>query len=176
MKFISLNLIKNNRRLFCLLLFFFIHLLGVKKDMFSKSCEYGIRASIYVAKNSIKGRKVSLKDVALHTDSPPAFMAKILQKLTKTEVLSSMKGPTGGFFVPLDRIEDISLLTIVLAMDGDGIFEDCTLGLRRCDGQKPCPMHFAFVKIREEMRESLETKSLKSLADEVSDGITFLKR
>ena len=142
--------------------------------MFSKSCEYGIRASIYVAKNSLKGRKVSLKDVALHTDSPPAFMAKILQKLTKTEVLSSMKGPTGGFFVPLDRIEDISLLTIVLAMDGDGIFEDCTLGLRRCDGQKPCPMHFAFVKIRQEMRESLETKSLKSLADEVSDGITFL--
>ena len=144
--------------------------------MFSKSCEYGIRASIYVAKHSLKHQKVSLKEVAHHTDSPPAFMAKILQKLTRTEILSSMKGPTGGFFVPVERIEKISLLTIVLAMDGDGIFENCTLGLRRCDGQKPCPMHFAFVKIREEMRESLEAKSLRSLADEVSDGVTFLKR
>lgn len=146
------------------------------KNMFSKSCEYGIRASIYIAKHSLKNQKVSLKEVALHTDSPPAFMAKILQKLTRIKVLVSIKGPNGGFFVPLEKIDKVSLLTIVLAIDGDGIFEDCTLGLRRCDGQKPCPMHFSFIKIREEMRLGLETKSLKSLADEVSDGITFLKR
>ena len=144
--------------------------------MFSKSCEYGIRASIFVAKRSLKNQKVSLKEVALHTDSPPAFMAKILQKLVRTEVLSSQKGPSGGFFVPLEKIENISVLSIVLAMDGDGIFEDCTLGLRRCDGQKPCPMHFSFVKIRDEMKESLEANTLKSLAEDVSEGVTFLKR
>ena len=144
--------------------------------MFSKSCEYGIRASIYVAKHSLKNRKVSLKEVGLHTDSPPAFMAKILQKLTRTEILFSQKGPNGGFYVPIERIENISLLSIVLAMDGDGIFEDCTLGLRRCDDQKPCPLHFSFIQIREEMRETLEQTTLKSLAEDVSDGVTFLKR
>ena len=144
--------------------------------MFSKSCEYGIRASIFVAMRSLKNQKVSLKEVALHTDSPPAFMAKILQKLVRTEVLSSQKGPSGGFFVPLEKIENISVLSIVLAMDGDGIFEDCTLGLRRCDGQKPCPMHFSFIKIRDEMKEALEANTLKSLAEDVSEGVTFLKR
>ncbi|QOW10511.1 Rrf2 family transcriptional regulator [Kaistella flava (ex Peng et al. 2021)] len=144
--------------------------------MFSKSCEYGIRAAIYIAKHSIKNHKVSLKEVAKHTDSPPAFMAKILQKLTKTEVLSSLKGPTGGFFIAVADLEKVSLLTIVLAIDGDGIFENCTLGLRRCDGQKPCPMHVNFIKIREEMRYTLGSTSLKSLAEEVSDGVTFLKR
>lgn len=144
--------------------------------MFSKSCEYGIRASIYVAKHSLQNRKVSLKDVAKHTDSPPAFMAKILQILTRTEILSSMKGPTGGFFVPLENVDKVSLYSIVLAIDGDGIFENCTLGLRKCDGQKPCPMHFKFVKIREEMKTHLETTTLKTLAEQVSDGVTFLKR
>lgn len=144
--------------------------------MFSKSCEYGIRASIYVAKHSLKGRKVSLKEVAKHTDSPPAFMAKILQKLVKTEVLSSFKGPTGGFYVAQERLEKLTLLSIVLAIDGEGIFENCTLGLRKCDGQKPCPMHFKFIVIRDEMREMLEGTSLQSLAEEVSDGIAFLKR
>lgn len=144
--------------------------------MFSKSCEYGIRASIYVAKHSLKNEKVSLIEVAKHTDAPPAFMAKILQKLVRTEVLSSQKGPSGGFFIPTENLERISVLSIVLAMDGDGIFEDCTLGLRRCDGQKPCPMHFDFIKIREEMRDSLESNTLKLLAEEVSDGVTFLKR
>ena len=61
-------------------------------------------------------------------------------------------------------------------MDGDGIFENCTLGLRRCDDQKPCPLHFNFVKIRDDMRETLEQTTLKSLAEDVSDGVTFLKR
>lgn len=144
--------------------------------MFSKSCEYGIRASIYVAKNSLKNRKVSLKEVAKHTDSPPAFMAKVLQKLTRNEILCSQKGPNGGFFVLLENLHNISLLSIVLTMDGEGIFEDCTLGLRKCDVNKPCPMHAKFITIREEMRETLETTSLKSLAEEVSDGVTFLKR
>ena len=144
--------------------------------MFSKSCEYGIRASIFVAKRSLRNEKVSLKDVAHHTDSPPAFMAKILQQLTKTEVLSSIKGPNGGFFITEEHLNKTSLLTIVLAIDGDGIFENCTLGLRRCDDQKPCPMHFSFVKIREEMKETLQATSLQSLAEEVSDGVTFLKR
>lgn len=144
--------------------------------MFSKSCEYGIRASIYVAKNSLKNRKVSLKEVAHHTDAPPAFMAKILQKLTRTEALSSSKGPNGGFFVLVEKLEHISLLGIVLAIDGNGIFEDCIIGLRKCDSQKPCPMHSKFVPIRDEMREMLETTTLKSLAEQVSDGVTFLKR
>lgn len=144
--------------------------------MFSKSCEYGIRASIYVAKNSLKNRKVSLKEVAEHTDAPPAFMAKILQKLTRTEILSSSKGPNGGFYVPVGHVDEVSFLSIVLAMDGNGIFEDCTLGLRKCDEQKPCPMHFKFVKIRDEMREMLESTTLKSLAENVSDGVVFLKR
>ena len=147
-----------------------------KKFMFSKSCEYGIRASIYVAKNSLKNRKVSLIEVAKHTDSPPAFMAKILQKLTRTDIISSFKGPTGGFSIALDNLEKISLLNIVLAMDGDGIFENCTLGLRKCDVEKPCPLHFKFRLIRDEMRETLESTSLRSLAEQVSDGITFLKR
>lgn len=144
--------------------------------MFSKACEYGIRASIYVAKHSLKNRKVSLKDVAKHTDSPPAFMAKILQKLVKTQVLSSFKGPTGGFFVLPEELKNLTLLSIVLAIDGEGIFENCTLGLRKCDGQKPCPMHFKFIVIRDEIREMLQGASLQSLAEEVSDGITFLKR
>ena len=144
--------------------------------MFSKSCEYGIRASIYIAKHSLNNTKVSLIEVAKHTNAPTAFMGKVLQKLTKNKIISSLKGPTGGFFLPKEELEFISLFNIVLAIDGDGIFEDCTLGLRKCDGQKPCPMHFKFVKIREEMKLHLETTTLKVLAEQVSDGVTFLNR
>ncbi|MBF8457072.1 Rrf2 family transcriptional regulator [Kaistella sp. G5-32] len=144
--------------------------------MFSKSCEYGIRASIYIAKQSLKERKVSQMEIANAIASPVAFTAKILQKLTKTNVLRSSKGPNGGFFLDQKDLDDVKLWDVILAIDGDGLLEDCTLGLRKCNAFKPCPMHNSFVKIRAEIRETLEGTSLRFLAEEVSDGISFLKR
>lgn len=144
--------------------------------MFSKSCEYGIRASIYVAKQSLKDRKVSQTEIAKSIGSPVAFTAKILQKLTKTNVLRSAKGPNGGFFLNQNDLIEVKLWNIILAIDGDGLIEDCTLGLRKCNAFKPCPLHHSFVKIRSELKETLEGTSLRFLAEEVSDGISFLKR
>lgn len=144
--------------------------------MFSKSCEYGIRASIYVAKQSLKDRKVSQTKIAKSIDSPVAFTAKILQKLTKRNVLRSTKGPNGGFFLDPKDLDDVKLWNVILAIDGDGLLEDCSLGLRKCNAFKPCPLHHSFVKIRAEIRETLEGTSLRFLAEEVSDGISFLKR
>lgn len=144
--------------------------------MFSKSCEYGNRASIYVAKQSLKDRKVSQTEIAKSIDSPVAFTAKILQKLTKRNVLRSTKGPNGGFFLDPKDLDDVKLWNVILAIDGDGLLEDCSLGLRKCNAFKPCPLHHSFVKIRAEIRETLEGTSLRFLAEEVSDGISFLKR
>ena len=44
--------------------------------MFSKACEYGIKASIFIAINSRDGRRVSPKEIAKEIDSPQAFTAK----------------------------------------------------------------------------------------------------
>ena len=49
--------------------------------MFSKACEYGIRASIYIASQTQIGNRVSLVDVVKKIESPEAFTSKILQKL-----------------------------------------------------------------------------------------------
>lgn len=144
--------------------------------MFSKSCEYGIRAAIYVAKQSMKDRKVSLKEIAKSTDSPEAFTAKILQKLAKSNIIRSVKGPNGGFFVEFQDLENIKLLNIVYAMDGKSLFEECSLGMTECNALKPCPLHAKFVKIREEIKETLQSTNLKALAEDVSEGFSFLKR
>ncbi|MET0760542.1 MAG: transcriptional regulator, partial [Flavobacterium sp.] len=47
--------------------------------MFSKTCEYGIRASIFIASQSYQNNRIGLKDIAKKIDSPEAFTAKILQ-------------------------------------------------------------------------------------------------
>lgn len=144
--------------------------------MFSKSCEYGIRASIYIAKQSIQDRKVNQMEIAKSIDSPVAFTAKILQKLTKVNIIRSAKGPTGGFFLNEEDLNKVKLWDVIVAIDGNSLLEDCSLGLRKCNAFKPCPLHNSFVKIRADIRETLEGTSLRFLAEEVSDGISFLKR
>ena len=56
--------------------------------MFSKACEYAIRASIYIAKQSQNASKVSLKDVAMAIESPEAYTSKILQQLSRNHIIN----------------------------------------------------------------------------------------
>ena len=65
--------------------------------MFSKACEYGIRASIHLARLSEKGERSSLKQVAKAIDSPVAFTAKILQLLARDGIIRSIQGSGGGY-------------------------------------------------------------------------------
>jgi len=68
--------------------------------MFSKATEYALRATIFIAQKSTEETKLSIDDIAKAIDSPKSFTAKILQQLTKNNlVISSVRGPNGGFFI-----------------------------------------------------------------------------
>ena len=51
--------------------------------MFSKTCEYAIRATIYIASESSAGKRCGIRDIARKIESPEPFTAKILQRLVK---------------------------------------------------------------------------------------------
>ena len=144
--------------------------------MFSKACEYGIRAAIHIGHQSKKGERVSLKEVAKAIDSPVAFTAKILQALAKDEIIISTKGPTGGYEILDKKNAKITLLQIVNAIDGDKIYNGCGLGLKQCNSSKPCPLHHQFAAIRGELKHMLNTTTIQDLSDELHEGAFFLKR
>ncbi|MCM4170298.1 Rrf2 family transcriptional regulator [Arenibacter sp. TNZ] len=144
--------------------------------MFSKACEYGIKATIYIAAKSLHQERVSLKEIAEEVDSPVAFTAKILQSLAKSGIIDSHKGPTGGFQIEESRIDTIKLHDIVHAIDGDEIFNGCGLGLKQCDAKQPCPVHHKFIVIRDNLKIMLQNTSLYELATGLEIGLTHLKR
>lgn len=143
--------------------------------MFSKACEYGIRASIFIAKNSREGRRVSPKEISKEIDSPQAFTAKILQDLVRHKVIKSVQGAYGGFEIDKNMIASIKLSQIVEAIDGNGIYLGCGLGLRECNEHHPCPMHDKFKSIRNDLKGMLETTNLEELATGIKNGEAFLK-
>ena len=75
--------------------------------MFSKTCEYGIRATIFIASQSYQNTRVGLKDIAKKIDSPEAFTAKILQILSRSAIIRSIKGVGGGFEIPKETFKSI---------------------------------------------------------------------
>lgn len=147
-----------------------------QNNMFSKACEYGIRATIYIASQSLENKRSSLKDIAAEIASPVAFTAKILQQLSRSEIVSSTLGASGGFEISKAGMKKLRLSQIVFAIDGDTIYKGCGLGLEACNAKKPCPMHDKFKRIRDELKSMLESTSVFELTQGLSEGFTFLKR
>lgn len=154
-----------------------MHLLCCVKEltMFSKTCEYAIRAMIYIAHRSKDGSRVGIKEIAQGIDSPEHFIAKILQDLGRRGLVQSAKGPTGGFYHDQYSLKR-SLADVVKAIDGDKIFTGCGLGLKECSEDHPCPIHNQFKKIRGEMKLMLENAKMGELSEELEQSLTFLKR
>lgn len=134
--------------------------------LLSKSCEYGLRAAIYLVVNEEEDAYLSIKEISESLDIPYHFLTKTLQKLTKQGILKSYRGPKGG--VSLARAADeISVKDIVVAIDGRAIFEECVLGLPGCGNEKPCPLHDQWATARDRLSSVFETTTLRSLADQI---------
>ncbi|MGJ8761755.1 MAG: RrF2 family transcriptional regulator [Polaribacter sp.] len=143
--------------------------------MFSKTCEYGLRAVLFIAQETAHGYKVSMSKVSDEINSPQAFTAKILQQLKRNNIITSVKGPYGGFTITEDKMET-KLSEIVSVLDGDTIYKGCGLGLKQCDANSPCPLHYKFVDIRENLKNMLENTSITSLLNDMNLEGFILKR
>jgi len=143
--------------------------------MFSKTCEYAIRAMIYIAQQSAVGKRVGFQEVADEIEAPKSFIAKILQELSRKKLVESAKGPNGGFFVDQQAM-NLPLSEIVKAFDGDKIFTGCGLGLPYCSEVNPCPIHHEFKAIRNQIAQMLQSSTIGEYSDLLDQKLVRLKR
>jgi len=143
--------------------------------MLSKTCEYAIRAMIYVAQHSRGGQMVSIKEISEKIGSPELFVGKILQGLSKQGFLQSSKGRYGGFYIDEKEARQ-SLADIVIAIDGDKMFTGCGVGLDYCSEKKPCPIHAEYKKARNILYNLYKSTTLEQFKTLNPDEIIMLKR
>jgi Rrf2 family protein len=142
--------------------------------MFSKSCEYAIKAMIFVAQKSKAEARVGIKEIAKGTDSPEHFIAKIMQELGRKRLVQSIKGPNGGFYMT-ERDLQVSISDIVRAIDGDKLYLDCVLGLKACSEKNPCPVHFEYKEIKKNLIKMLDSNTIGNFNERLDSGLFFLK-
>ncbi len=136
--------------------------------MFSKSCKYAMRAVLFLALNSSPKKKLGVNQIAEELDVPKHFLAKILQQLSRNLLISSTKGPSGGFFLSEENL-NTSLRKVVETIDGPEVFNSCILGLPVCSFENPCPLHFKAIEYRNGLLEVIEGNSIKELAIRVKE-------
>ena len=89
---------------------------------FSKSCEYAIRATMFLAQEETNN--IGIHTIAKKLDIPESYLSKVMQRLVKEGLVSSIKGRNGGFFLTSDEV-NAPLIRIVNAIDGKDVFLKC---------------------------------------------------
>lgn len=136
---------------------------------FSKKCEYGLQAVLYMAAKEA-GCVCPSDEIARKLKIPKEFVSKILQNLTDSGIVDSKKGKSGGFMLAKDPSK-IRLIDIVAAIDGLDIFNSCVLGFPSCSPDKPCPVHHKWGELRSKAYEMLASETLDKFKEKTINKI-----
>ena len=81
--------------------------------------------------------------------------------------LVSRRGRTGALRLARDP-SAISVLDVIRAIEGSGIWRHCLLGLSECSDKAPCPVHGAWKVARAQLEGHLAGESIVKLARAMS--------
>ncbi len=141
--------------------------------MLSNASKYAIRSVLYLAENSSVKKKFGAKHIAEELEIPQPFIAKLLQQLAKAKVISSTKGPNGGFYMTDKNLQN-NICSILNEIETEDIFEGCFLGLPQCSDENPCPIHHIVAPFKDALMDKFEHQTIKEFSLEVKENGAYL--
>ncbi|MDP2088848.1 MAG: Rrf2 family transcriptional regulator [Flavobacteriaceae bacterium] len=137
--------------------------------MLSNASKYSIKAVLFLAEKSDDSSKLSVQIIADTLMIPKPFIAKLLQRLAKAQIISSTKGPNGGFYLS-ENDKYHSICDIIEVIDGPHFFEGCFMGLSKCNDENPCSVHPIVAKFREQILHQFKEKTIEDFSAEVQNN------
>ncbi len=126
----------------------------------TRESDYAVRTILYLAKE--RNRTASVTEVAQAMHIPKSFLAKILQRLVKSNILKSTRGVNGGFQLA-QKTSDISLFSILEAIQGPAGINLCAVDSKQCKLSAGCSVHPVWVDIRKEVERRLKKQTIAEL-------------
>lgn len=142
-------------------------------QLFSKSCEYALQATLFLASHRDRS-PILLREISDSLYIPYHVLSKTMQNLAKHGILISNKGVNGGFALSR-RPSEISLKDIVHAIDGDEFLTKCVLGFPKCGDNNPCPVHDQWTKAKDVILDMLYGKNLEELSQNLDTKINLIE-
>ena len=141
--------------------------------MLTLTCKTAIKAVIYLASKFESGEKSGIKEISKHIDASEHTVGKLLQTLVKDEIINSIKGPNGGFYITAKQ-KNQPIINIVESIDGKEVFTACGLGFSKCSSAHPCPLHDDYKIVRDRFEKMCRERKVKDLLEPVNTGMAYL--
>ena len=131
--------------------------------MLSKTAEYALRAVVCLAANP--GHPASADALARKTQTPRAYLTRVLQDLAAAGLVQSRPGPGGGYELARD-VGEVTILDVVNAVAPLERIRSCPLGLP--SHTSLCPLHQELDKAYAATEAAFQGVTLKSLVESTS--------
>jgi Rrf2 family iron-sulfur cluster assembly transcriptional regulator len=132
--------------------------------MLSATADHAVRAMLVLA----RARRVMRADeIATATGAPQNYMAKTLNALARSGLVTSSRGPAGGFALAIPATS-IPIARVVDLFDTPRLQTRCMLGNVPCDPTHPCAAHDSWTRIMRARRDPLLTTTIADLVGDTS--------
>jgi len=126
----------------------------------TRETDYAVRCVLYLAKD--KDQVSSVTEVSRNMHIPKTFLAKIFQRLVRAGLVVSVRGMNGGFSLA-KRPSEISLLDIMVAIQGPAGINVCAVNSKKCRRSSTCAVHPVWVELRKEVDRRLREQTIDKL-------------
>jgi len=123
---------------------------------FSEAASIGIHSAILIARSDVPLNAVELSK---KLGSSKYNIGKVLQRLVKDGILSSLRGPAGGFSLK-KKPEDVLIYDIYRSIEGEVDSVNCNIDVHICPLDK-CIRETIIIKLTEEFVNYLKAYTLK---------------
>ncbi len=130
--------------------------------MIIRETDYAIRCVLHLAGK--KDEVLMLNEISRKNNIPKSFLAKILQKLTKAEIVKSYRGVKGGYQIAREPA-DLDLLDIVETIQGPLVLNKCIVDRKACSRKNFCTVHPLWNIMVECMIDKMKKCSVDKLLD-----------
>lgn len=132
----------------------------------TRAADYAVRVMIHLATVDPDIR-VFLPELAEVTAAPESFLSKVLQALSRAELISSRRGKRGGFAI-LPRGRAATMREVIEAIDGPICLNVCLNGGRECERKTWCPAHPVWARAQRAMIDVLMSVTVSSMATKIA--------
>jgi FeS assembly SUF system regulator len=134
----------------------------------TKKADYGLIAVRHLAEHAELGA-CSAKDLAEIYGLPQEALAKILQRLARSKLLTSQQGTNGGYVLSRDPRE-ISALEVIRAIEGPLFITSCNNLEKACSQSLKCTVRGPLQKVSRTIEEVLSKLTVWELREGVEDS------
>jgi Rrf2 family protein len=128
----------------------------------TRAADYAVRVMVHLATMPAE-KRTFLPDLAQATSTPESFLSKVLQALTRAELISSRRGKAGGFAI-LPRGRAASMREVIEAIDGPICLNVCVTGGKACERKSWCPAHPVWARAQRVLADVLMNATVADLA------------